>query len=203
MKRTSARNALEAAVYLLLSAFLLTGAPALRAQRELSEKLVRLHVVAHSDAPADQARKLAVRDAVAAEAAARVSEARTAEEAAAALEAALPDLAARAAAVLRENSWEGPVYTELTETEFPTRTYDGFALPAGRYQALRIVIGDGKGRNWWCVVFPPLCGGIGMDTTPEAAFTAEELRLVTPEEGGYTLKFRTVELWGRLRQAFS
>ncbi|MBR4210979.1 MAG: stage II sporulation protein R, partial [Oscillibacter sp.] len=94
-----------------------------------------------------------------------------------------------------------PVTLELREAECPTRDYDTFALPAGRYLALRAVIGDGAGRNWWCVVVPPLCGGAAPDT--DSGFTAEEIGLITRESAPYALKFRAVECWERIRQALS
>ena len=91
---------------------------------------------------------------------------------------------------------------ELRETEFPTREYGSVSLPAGRYLALRVVIGQGEGRNWWCVVFPPLCSSACAELPLAASgFSPQELRLVTGE--GYALRFKTVELWERLRQRFS
>ena len=91
---------------------------------------------------------------------------------------------------------------ELTDTEFPTREYDGFTLPAGEYLALRVVIGEGAGRNWWCVVFPPLCTAASAEV-PAAALAAglteDQVGLITEEDRGYVLKFKTVEWWEQLR----
>ena len=84
----------------------------------------------------------------------------------------------------------------MADTTFPTKEYDGFALPAGDYLALRIVIGEGAGQNWWCVVFPPLCTAAASDV-PAAAlaagFSEEEVALITEENSGYCLKFKTIE----------
>ena len=91
----------------------------------------------------------------------------------------------------------------LEETEFPTREYDGFALPSGEYLALRVVIGEGAGKNWWCVVFPPLCTTAACDfqeTAVSGGLGEEDLSLITEEDGGYVLRFRAVELWEGLRQ---
>ena len=99
--------------------------------------------------------------------------------------------------------YDYPVTAELTDTTFPTREYDGFTLPAGEYLALRIVIGEGAGQNWWCVVFPPLCTTASADVPASAlaaGLTQEDVNLIT-EEPGYVLKFKTVELWERLRAA--
>ena len=95
-----------------------------------------------------------------------------------------------------------PVRAELTMTEFPLKEYDGFALPAGEYLALRVVIGEGAGRNWWCVVYPPLCTAACTDledVAVQAGMDESDMKLITGQEG-YVLKFRAVELWERLRQ---
>ena len=95
---------------------------------------------------------------------------------------------------------------ELEDTRFPTREYDGFTLPAGQYLALRVLIGAADGQNWWCVVFPPLCAAASADV-PAAAlaagFTEEEVGLITEENGGYVLKFKTIELWEALQERLS
>ena len=102
-----------------------------------------------------------------------------------------------------EQGYEYPVTAQLTSAEFPLKEYDGFSLPAGEYTALRLVIGDGAGRNWWCVVYPPLCTAAAADL-PQAAADAgmsdDDLGLITEENPGYVLKFRSLELWEQLRQ---
>ena len=87
-------------------------------------------------------------------------------------------------------------------TEFPLKEYDGFALPAGEYLALRVVIGEGAGRNWWCVVYPPLCTAACTDledVAVQAGMDESDMKLITGQEG-YVLKFRSLELWEQLRQ---
>ncbi len=189
---------LQAVLLFLLALSLNAGAAALRTQERLSEKVIRLHVLANSDSPADQALKLRVRDRLLLDAAPLLQQARDRREMEALLRDHLPELAAAARDTLGDSY---PVTLELREAEFPTRRYDTFALPAGRYLALRAVIGDGAGRNWWCVVFPPLCGGAAPDT--DSGFTAEEIGLITRKSAPYALKFRAVECWERLRQALS
>ncbi|MBQ7682237.1 MAG: stage II sporulation protein R, partial [Oscillibacter sp.] len=164
---------LQAVLLFLLALSLNAGAAALRTQARLSEKVIRLHVLANSDSPADQALKLRVRDRLLQETAPLLQQARDCRDMEALLRDHLPELAAAARDTLGDSY---PVTLELRETEFPTRCYDTFSLPAGRYLALRAVIGDGDGRNWWCVVFPPLCGGAAPDTD-SGDFTAEEIGL--------------------------
>ena len=122
-------------------------------------------------------------------------------EAEAVLARALPELKETAAAVIAAEGYHYDVEVRLEETTFPTKEYDGFSLPAGEYLALRVLIGEAKGQNWWCVVFPPLCTAAAEDV-PEAAqaagLSAEQVQLITEESGAYKLKFKAVELWEQL-----
>ena len=152
--RTYMWKKLEIALLLALAATLLWGAASLHRQETLSRKMIRLHVIANSDSDADQALKLQVRDAVLARATELLTQSADMTDAWSRLDTSLPDLE-RAASAACGGAY--PVRAELAETEFPLKEYDGFALPAGRYPALRMIIGAGAGRNWWCVVYPPLC----------------------------------------------
>lgn len=122
-----------------------------------SDNLIRLHVIANSDTPADQELKRHVRDAVLA----RVGQdlARAGDITAARQLVSL-NLAAITAAAEGQIQREGQSYSvraEFGDFDFPTRAYGNVTLPAGKYEAVRLVIGSGKGQNWWCVLFPPLC----------------------------------------------
>lgn len=192
----------EIALLIGLAVFLVSGGLALRAQEQLSERVVRLHVLANSDGEEDQALKLKVRDRVLARATELLTQAKNRAEAESLLRAALPELETLAAGELRANGCDYPVRAELTDTEFPTRAYDGFTLPAGEYLALRVMIGEGAGRNWWCVVFPPLCTAASADV-PAAALAAglteDQVNLITEEDQGYVLKLKAVEWWEEMR----
>ena len=192
----------EIALLVGLAAFLASGGLALRAQTQLAERVVRLHVLANSDGEEDQELKLLVRDRVLARATELLTQAGNRAEAESLLRRELPELEALAARELRANGCDYPVTAELTATEFPTREYDGFTLPAGEYLALRVVIGEGAGRNWWCVVFPPLCTAASAEV-PAAALAAglteDQVGLITEEDRGYVLKFKTVEWWEQFR----
>ena len=124
-------------------------------QSALADKVIRLHVIAHSDSPEDQALKLQVRDRILAESGELLSGGATLEQARAALQDSLAELAGIGAEAVGEAGYSYPVTASLEDgVWFPTKQYPDFALPAGRYTALRLVIGDGGGQNWWCVVFP-------------------------------------------------
>ena len=193
----------EIAALLALATVLLWGAWTAHSQDMLARKMIRLHVIANSDSEQDQTLKLQVRDKVLAEATAILEEADNMPQAAQKLEESLPDMEAIAAEEIRGQGYDYPVTARLEETEFPTKDYDGFRLPSGEYLALRIVIGEGAGHNWWCVVFPPLCTTAATDleqTAIAAGMDGEDLSLITEEDEGYVLKFRAVELWENLRQ---
>ena len=106
---------------------------------------------------------------------------------------------------LLANGCSHAVTAELAKTQVPTREYEGFTLPAGEYLALRILIGEAAGRNWWCVVFPPLCTAAAAEVPAcalAAGLEAGQVGLITGETPGYVLKFKAVELWERLRARF-
>ena len=178
----------EAALLLAVAAALLWGACTLQRQDALGQKVIRLHVIANSDSEADQALKLRVRDRVLVLAEDILRQSGDMEEARQRLAEALPRLQQTAAEEIAAQGSRYTVSARLEETEFPTREYDGFALPSGEYLALRVVIGEGAGKNWWCVVFPPLCTTAACDfqeTAVSGGLGEEDLSLITEEDGGY------------------
>ena len=194
----------ELALLLALAVTILWGAASLGQQEELGRKVIRLHVIANSDSPEDQALKLRVRDRVLARAQEILEQSADRAEAEIRLRESLPELEAIAEETVRANGYDYAVTAELEDTAFPTKEYDGFSLPAGEYLALRILIGEGAGQNWWCVVFPPLCTAASADvpeTALAAGLTEDQVSLMTEEDGGYQLKFKAVELWERLKAA--
>jgi len=119
--------------------------------------LVRLHIIAADNTPEAQRLKLEVRDAVLATAQRLLIECTSAQQAAAILRQHLDELSASAAARAALHGYTGPVRAEFGTFSFPDRTYGGVTVPAGDYPALRVIIGEGGGRNWWCVLYPSLC----------------------------------------------
>lgn len=178
-----------------------------REQAELAGDVLRLHVLANSDSEEDQTLKLAVRDRVLAEASPLLEGVEDRDQAEAILTGALQTLADAGAETVAEAGYDYPVTVSLEQTWFPTRTYEDFSLPAGTYTALRVVIGEGDGHNWWCVVFPPLCLGAvseSVETTAAmAGLSDDEISLITGEDGGYVVKFKLLELWEEWKQWLS
>ena len=147
----------ELALLIALCAGVLTGLWAQRTQENIADQMVRLHVLAVDDSEEEQSVKLEVRDKVLEYLQPILAEADSREEAQELVQAHLEDVqkAARTAAGGRR------VAVTLSEEYYPTRDYEGFSLPAGQYTSLRVVLGNGAGHNWWCVVYPPLCFASG------------------------------------------
>ena len=163
----------------------------IRAQNRLADKIVRLHVLANSDAVADQNLKLTVRDAVlqAAEGVGEIDD------------TLLYRLQETAQRTVETEGYDYPVQVTREHCWFDTREYETFSLPAGYYDAVRVIIGEGAGRNWWCVIYPPLCTGVCekdlADIGKEFSLSEEEISLIC-EEKGYIIRFRLADLWGKL-----
>jgi stage II sporulation protein R len=197
---------LEVSLLVGLAVSLLFGGRLNGAQAALAEKMVRLHVVANSDSAWDQKVKLLVRDRLLEEVQCLLEEETDLEQAKQKIQEALPKLAKVGQEVVFEEGDTYMVTASLERTFFPTKEYEGFALPAGDYTALRIVLGEGKGANWWCVLFPPLCTGVATedveDVASAAGLTEEEIALITEQEEGYVFRFRCIELWEQVKHIF-
>ncbi|MEG2455110.1 MAG: stage II sporulation protein R [Oscillospiraceae bacterium] len=171
-------------------------------QTALADKVIRLHIIANSDIQADQDLKLQVRDRILKDASPYLAGVNK-ETAERLLTARLDDLARAGAEAVGDAGYDYPVTASLEETYFPTKQYTDFAFPAGNYTALRVVIGDGEGKNWWCVVFPPLCLGSVTEQVETAAVMgelgAQDVALITGETQGYLVKFRAMELWEQFK----
>ena len=168
---------------------------------QIRESVLRLHVLANSDSDADQALKLQVRDAVLEEGAHIFDGSLTAGEAEQAIEQALPQLERAARSEVMKRGYTYEVHITVSEEYFDTRTYeDEVTLPAGRYRAVRVIIGSGEGHNWWCVMFPPMClpaaqGGVDLD----GVLDGKEEKIVRSSPK-YEPRFKIVEWIERLRE---
>lgn len=121
------------------------------------DQLIRFHVLANSDSEQDQALKRAVRDAILKEVSPKLASSGSLQESRQILAGLRPEMEEIGRAVVKTWGKNYSVHTEYGHFSFPTKSYGTLILPAGNYEALRVVIGEGKGSNWWCVLFPPLC----------------------------------------------
>ena len=183
----------------LIAASVLTGG-LLRDSRQLQEEILRLHVVAASDETEDQTVKLQVRDAVLGSLEQELAHLSDPQAVFAYVESVLPKLEALANTVLEQAGVSDRAQVQLTEEAFPRREYDTFSLPAGIYHSLRVIIGEGAGHNWWCVVFPGLCTGKNVEEFREKAedsgFSDDLTGSLT---GEYEIRFWLLDQVGRLR----
>lgn len=178
--------------------------PAAAVSAELPQNILRLHVVAHSNDSTEQALKLRVRDAVLEEAARLYSGAVTMEEANAAVCTHLEGITAAAQRALEAAGSPHSAVAQVTDMWFPTRDYEGFSLPAGTYRTLRVTIGEGAGRNWWCVVFPALCIPCAQEVPAAQGEMLAELpesqRTLMEHPQEYRVAFKVVEWYEELRR---
>ncbi|MBO5312684.1 MAG: stage II sporulation protein R [Clostridia bacterium] len=162
---------------------------------EIYNSTIRLHVVANSDSEKDQAVKLEVRDAILE----KMSEikAQSKEEALLTVKGEKDELEEIAEQVLKSNGITDEVKIEIGEESYPTRYYDDFALPAGTYTSVRVLIGEGDGQNWWCVLYPPLCTSQAIESEEDSiavGLTKDQYSLITGKTKEYKIKFKILEM---------
>lgn len=159
----------------------------------LTQDVLRLHILANSDTDEDQELKLLVRDEITKECKELFSEAQSLEEAKEITLENLEELNKTATTVIKEQGKDYTVSVQLCEEYFNTRYYGSVTMPAGKYTALQIKIGNAKGENWWCVLYPSLCVGTSTDYESfEENLTPQECSVVS-SGNKYEFKFKIVE----------
>lgn len=168
----------------------------------VKREVVRLHILANSDSQADQEIKLKVRDALLETNASILSDSVTTENAKEHFENSKDILLQTAEKALKENGFDYNVKITLQKEYFNTRAYDDLTFPAGQYTALKVVLGEGKGKNWWCVMFPPLCvpaaDGIEANKNTTDYLSGNEEKILNSGDK-YIVKFKLLELYEELR----
>ncbi len=145
--------------YLVLAAlfFLIVLSNVEYAKQVDTSSLIRIHVLANSNTEADQTLKLQVKDSVVRTLEPLLKNSASLEESRRIIQSSLPQIEAAALKTIQQNGYSYSVSMRYGRFDFPVKYYGSFSLPAGNYEALQILIGEGQGRNWWCVLFPPLC----------------------------------------------
>lgn len=176
------------------------------ASEDYKDKLIRFHVIANSDSDEDQNLKLKVRDAVINYLQPKLLESESIEESELIIKREYSELEKISKNIILQNGYNYDVKIGIDYSEFPTKQYSNVVLPAGEYKALKIIIGEGSGKNWWCVMFPPLCfvdeekGIIDKDTDDKLreVLTEEEYNLIAQKTSNQTnrvqIKFKIVEI---------
>ncbi|MBQ7906406.1 MAG: stage II sporulation protein R [Clostridia bacterium] len=167
-----------------------------KSEAEIYDSTVRLHVLANSNEEKDQALKLKVRDALLEEIKNYSPESK--QEALSLIEENKGELVKIAEDVSKKEGFDYQVTIDVGTESYPTRHYAGFALPAGEYTSVRVLIGSGEGENWWCVLYPPLCTSTAIeyddDYYIDVGLTKEQYNLITQSNGQYKVKFKLLEM---------
>ncbi|MBR2589338.1 MAG: stage II sporulation protein R [Clostridia bacterium] len=166
--------------------------------RQIKKDVLRLHILANSDSAADQALKRKVRDALLSAGYDIFEGAENAEQAKEKMRLHLKEIEGIARQTLRENGCTDTVCASLESCFFDTRYYKDFTLPAGNYEALRIVIGKGEGHNWWCVMFPALCMAACDDERAMQCLSEDELELIQSNPKT-EIRFKCVEIYEKIK----
>lgn len=175
-------------IMMILIATLFIAAIPTEAECAIYEDTVRLHILANSDSEEDQTLKLTLRDEILKVYGKELSVFESVNEAEAELFEKIDEIRVFADKKIKELGYNYTTEVTLSEEWYDTRVYENFSLPCGYYTSLRVIIGDGEGKNWWCVMFPPLC----LDASLSAPqYTAEEEALISNK---YVIKFKILEL---------
>ncbi len=181
---------------------------------EISEKLIRFHVIANSDTKEDQALKLKIRDEVLKYVQPLLKKSKSIEESRIILNEENKRILDIAKTVIEKNGYDYSVESTLSKEYFPVKSYGNITLPQGEYEAYRIIVGTGKGQNWWCVMFPPICfvditkGQVAYEETEEQmkrVLTKEEYKMVNDtkmvdntRDNNIVVKFKLVDMIKKL-----
>ena len=174
-----------------------------KTSEEIRSDVLRLHVIANSDTSVDQNLKLRLRDYILQEGKDIFNGSINVENAVEKIEPVLPELEKSAKAFVNRAGFDYDVKISLSNEYFTTRTYETVTLPAGKYLALRVVIGSGEGHNWWCVMFPPMCvPAADKKDEIENVFSEKEIKLVESKPK-YEPRFKVVEIYEQLKEIIS
>lgn len=153
---------------------------------DIKDKLIRFHVIANSDTDEDQNLKLKVRDKVVEALSEKLSNVNSLEEAENVLEENIDYVNEIAKEVIEENNYTYEVTTMLSYENFPDKVYGDYVFPQGNYEAFRVIIGEGKGQNWWCVMFPSLCFVDESKNSVDSSDLKEEIENIEPKNNETT-----------------
>lgn len=171
--------------------------------KTISDSVLRLHILANSDSADDQALKLKVRDEILKKSGELLATASTKEEAEQLTAQQMQAIVDDAQAYVYSQGYDYPVTASLLNMPFNTRIYGDIAMPAGNYDALRITIGEGKGHNWWCVMFPPICLPAAEEKQELSDVLDDEQLQIVENEPQYEIKFKFVEIYESIVHFFT
>lgn len=185
----------------ILLATLFIAAMPMSGEEKLYDNVIRLHILANSNSEEDQALKLKVRDKILLEYSDTLAALHSVDDARQDISAMMDEILVTAQNVVREEGYEYDLTISLGTEYYPQREYDELHFPAGNYTSLQIVIGSGEGKNWWCVLFPPLCvataygDSVIADDSIPVGLTPEQYKIITKSDDvKYVVKFKVLEI---------
>ena len=170
---------------------------------QIPDNVFRLHIVANSDSKSDQDLKLKVRDEVLKYTYTLFNSAKSKNEAENIISDNLQNINNVAYKTVLDNGYNYPVKAEITNMYFTTRYYENYTLPSGKYDALRITIGSGKGKNWWCVMYPSLCIPSATDMNTLEEELSDSQYSIVSSKGKFEIGFRILEVFNKIIDSFS
>ena len=189
------KNLLFSTIILLFTT-LVTAAVPTEAEAKIYSDTIRLHILANSDSEDDQSLKIEIRDLLLEKYGNHLTGYGSVKEAIDESKRLIAGMESDVTEWITERGYNYPVKITLTEEWYDTREYEALTLPAGIYNSLRVIIGSGEGKNWWCVMYPPLCLELACENAPFddglIKYSNEEIRLISGKE--YNVKFKILEL---------
>ena len=167
---------------------------------DLRQNVLRLHIIANSDSETDQSLKLKVRDGILNSSGDLFSSTDDISSAIMTAEENIEEFKCIAEEIIKQNGFSYSVKAKVGKSYFETREYDDFTLPAGEYDSLIITIGEGKGKNWWCVIFPEICLPAAMDRSGLEDVVSDETVEVAEHPQKYVAKFKFIEIYEDLKK---
>ena len=167
---------------------------------DLRTNVLRLHIIANSDSVPDQQLKLKIRDSILKESKDLFKGAKDTNEALLIADDNIDFYCDIANRVIKENGFSYKAEARVGDSYFETREYEDFTLPAGYYKSLIITVGEGKGKNWWCVIFPEVC--IPAATGRLSDTVSEKSNEIAERPNRYIMRFKAVEIYENIKKLF-
>ncbi len=194
------KKLLACIICVLLSTLLISALP-VDGEEKLYDNVIRLHIIANSNSVEDQQLKLKIRDEILKCYSERLASVQSIDRAEEEVISLLDEIKETAHKVVEREGYSYSIEVDLGTEYYPTRDYEELHFPAGNYTSLRIIVGDGEGKNWWCVLFPPLCVStaygdrIQADDSVPVGLTPEQYRIISKSDDvKYVVKFKVLEL---------
>lgn len=198
MRKNAFRLAL---IFGLLCAVFVSFAQFNAACEDMRTNVLRLHIIANSDSSADQSLKLEIRDRILEKSGELFKETDNIEGAIKDAETSLEEITAVANEVIEEKGYSYKANARIGDSYFETREYDDFTLPAGTYKSLIVTLGEGEGKNWWCVIFPEICLPAARDASLSDA-VREESAHIAENPKRYKIAFKSIEIYEDIKKFF-